>query len=208
MRIAVYGKLRAGKSAVATVIKENLEDCEHFEFGDVVQEVVDLLYPNEKGVKNRELLVGVGQHMRKFDEDVWVNIIKNRIENCEKENVLVAGVRQKNEYDMLKKLGFKFIQVEASETTRVERCLQSGDSFKKEALRDYTEMVLDDFEYDYLILNEKGFKELEISTRNILGDMVLREWQKTALSETFNFSKVKFRPIDPPYGKGIELVED
>ena len=69
-------------------------------------------------------------------------------------------------------------------------------------------MVLDDFEYDYLILNEKGFKELEISTRNILGDMVLREWQKTALSETFNFSKVKFRPIDPPYGKGIELVED
>lgn len=208
MKIALYGKLRAGKSAVATVIKENLEDCEHLEFGDVVQEVVNLLYPNEKGVKNRELLVGVGQHMRKFDEDVWVNIIKNRIENCEKENVLVAGVRQKNEYDMLKKLGFKFIQVEASETTRIERCLQSGDRFNKEALRDYTEMVLDDFEHDYLILNEKGFKELEISTRNILGDMVLREWQKTALSETFNFSKVKFRPIDPPYGKGIELVED
>lgn len=208
MKIALYGKLRAGKSAVATVIKENLEDCEHLEFGDVVQEVVNLLYPNEKGVKNRELLVGVGQHMRKFDEDVWVNIIKNRIENCEKENILVAGVRQKNEYDMLKKLGFKFIQVEASETTRIERCLQSGDRFNKEALRDYTEMVLDDFEHDYLILNEKGFKELEISTRNILGDMVLREWQKTALSETFNFSKVKFRPIDPPYGKGIELVED
>lgn len=208
MKIALYGKLRAGKSAVATVIKENLEDCEHLEFGDVVQEVVNLLYPNEKGVKNRELLVGVGQHMRKFDEDVWVNIIKNRIENCEKENILVAGVRQKNEYDMLKKLGFKFIQVEASETTRIERCLQSGDRFNKEALRDYTEMVLDDFEHDYLILNEKGFKELEISTRNILGDMVLREWQKTALSETFNFSKVKFRSVDPPYGKGIELVED
>ena len=76
MRIAIYGKLRAGKSAVASVINENLIDCAYFEFGDAVQEVLDVLYPKEKGVKNRKLLVGVGQHMREYDEDVWVNVIK------------------------------------------------------------------------------------------------------------------------------------
>lgn len=193
MRIAIYGKLRAGKSAVATIIKEKLVECKHFEFGDAVQEVVDLLYPDQKGIKNRELLVGVGQHMRKYDKDVWVNIIRNKIENCENENILVAGVRQQNEYDMLKELGFKFIQVEASEDTRVERCLESGDNFNKASLNDHTEMVLDSFESDYIIKNERGFKELEIATRNILGDMVLREWQERGLAENFNIGQIKIK---------------
>ena len=207
MRIAIYGKLRAGKSAVATVIKENLIDCAYFEFGDAVQEVLDVLYPKEKGVKNRKLLVGVGQHMREYDEDVWVNVIKHKIESCTNENILVAGVRQQNEYDMLKKLGFKFIQVEACETTRIERCLELGDNFDKDALRNHTEMVLDSFENDYLILNERGFKELEISTRNILADMVLREWQKRGLVENFKVGKVKINGYNIPKIEGFKVSE-
>lgn len=174
MKIAVYGKLRAGKSAVCDYIADKY-DCEILEFSGAVQEVVDIMYPEKKGTKERTLLVNVGQHMRKLDVDVWVNIIKHKIINSKAPNILVAGVRQQNEYDMLKELGFTFIQVEASETTRVERCIQAGDNFSKESLRNSTELVMDEWTPDYLILNEYGFKELEISIENVLAYMKTKE---------------------------------
>ena len=186
MKIAVYGKLRAGKSAVCDYIS-NKYDCEVLEFSGALQEAVDVMYPEKKGTKDRELLVAVGQHMRKFDEDVWVNVIKHRIRNSRASNILVAGVRQQNEYDMLKKLGFTFIQVEASETTRIERCVEAGDRFDRESLRNHTELVMDEWTPDYLILNEYGFKELEISIRNILKDIELKE----KLRESFFKDRLK-----------------
>lgn len=194
MKIAVYGKLRSGKSAVCDYIA-NKYDCEVLEFSGAVQEVVDVIYPEKKGIKNRETLVEVGQHMRKLDKDVWVNVIKNKIENSKAPHILVAGVRQQNEYDMLKKLGFIFIQVEASETTRVERCIEAGDKFDKESLRNHTELVMDEWNPDYLIMNEYGFKELEISIRNILDDIdskALREaFFADGLRDFYERTKVK-----------------
>lgn len=174
MRIAVYGKLRAGKSSICDYIAEKKE-CEVLEFSGAVQKTVDVMYPEKKGVKDRELLVKVGQHMRKLDEDVWVNIIKHRIKNSKTPNILVAGVRQQNEYDMLKELGFTFIQVEACETTRIKRCIEAGDEFDENSLKNPTELVMDEWTPDYLILNEYGFKELEISIRNVLADIEFKE---------------------------------
>lgn len=174
MRIAVYGKLRAGKTEVCKYIAEKYE-CEVFEFSEALQRVVDIIYPQYKNTKNREKLVEVGQHMRKLNEDVWVDIIKHKIQSSKSPNILVAGVRQQNEYDMLKELGFTFIQVEACETTRIERCIEAGDKFDKDSLVNPTELVMDEWTPDYLILNEYGFKELEISIRNVLADIEFRE---------------------------------
>lgn len=182
MKIAVYGKLRAGKTEACNYISQKL-DCDVFEFSKGVQEVIDVIYPETKGTKNRELLVSVGQHLRKLDENVWVNIVKNKILNSEKPNILVAGVRQENEFEMLKELGFTFIQIEASETTRVERCMAQGDSFKLESLRDHTEMVMDNYKPDYLILNEYGFKELEISINNVLSEILGQELKEVVIRE-------------------------
>lgn len=175
MKIALYGKLRSGKTAVCEHIMDKYENVQKIEFSDALQEVVDILYPELKGVKNREVLVGVGQHMRKYDVDVWTNIVKNRVLNSDARHILVSGVRQQNEYEMLKGLGFIFIRVEASENTRIKRCIEAGDSFNKESLRDYTEMIMDEWEADYTILNEYGFKELEISIKNILNDIHAKE---------------------------------
>lgn len=174
MKIAIYGKLRAGKSAVCDYIAEKY-DCEILEFGKAVQDSLDIMYPAKKGIKDRELLVLVGQHMRKLDEDIWVNVIKHKILNSKAPNILVAGVRQQNEYEMLKELGFIFISVNASETTRVKRCIEAGDKFNLESLRNPTELVMDGWDADYSILNEYGFKELEISIVNILNSIHSKE---------------------------------
>ena len=78
MRIAVYGKLRAGKTAVCDYITEKF-DCEILECSGALQEIVDILYPDKKGIKDRELLVTIGQHLRKIDEDIWVNLLEHKI---------------------------------------------------------------------------------------------------------------------------------
>lgn len=174
MKIAIYGKLRAGKSAVCDYISSKYE-CEILEFSTPLQEVIDIIYPNQKGVKNRELLVSVGQHMRELDKDVWVNVIKHKIKNSKSPNILVAGVRQQNEFDMLKEQGFIFIQVEAAENTRVKRCLEAGDKFNKSSLNNPTEKIMDQWNPDYLILNNYGFKELEISIVNVLEDIMIKD---------------------------------
>lgn len=187
MRIAVYGKLRAGKSAVCQYLKDNLEDVEVLEFSGAVQQVVDVVYPQHKGTKQRNLLIDVGQHFREYDTDIWVNVIKHKIMNSNAKNIVVAGVRQKNEYDMLKKLGFKFISVNSAEDIRIQRCRDAGDNFDLKTLNDETELVLDGFEADYEIINNRGFKELEISIRNILGTIYAREKCSIFRGNLFSF---------------------
>lgn len=161
MKFAIYGGLRSGKSAVAECLTEILDDCEVFEFGTPVQKVVDIIYPEYEGVKNRKLLVDVGQHLRKLDEDVWVRLLKRSVENSKAKNIIVVGVRQENEYKMLKDLGFTFIRVFADVSTRIERIKSLGDVFQEESFKDETELIMESFKPDHVLINNGTLKQLE-----------------------------------------------
>lgn len=184
MKIAVYGKIRCGKSTVCDYISSNM-DCEIIEFSDSLQEVVDVIYPEKRGTKDRGTLIGVGQHLRKYDEDIWVNTVKHKVLNSKAPNILVCGVRQQNEYDMLKELGFTFIEVFSTEETRLERCFQSGDSFNPELLKDDTESKMSAFKCNYFILNEGTTEELIEATDQIIESMAQKE-----LKDKFFKSKI------------------
>ena len=127
MKIALVGKLRAGKTEVCKEIFKKLKNSELIEFSKAVQDTVEILYPELKGTKDREKLIEVGQHLRKLDTEIWVNIVKYKINNSNADNIIVAGVRQQNEYEMLKKLGFTFIKVVADEETRIKRCIDCNN---------------------------------------------------------------------------------
>lgn len=170
MKLAIYGKLRAGKSEVAEAIKREF-DTEVIEFSKALRDVCDILYPTTRNYKDRDLLVKIGQHMREMDKDIWVNIVKEKIENSDAEHIIVASVRQKNEYDMLKKLGFKFINVEAYEHIRKQRCIDAGDKFSEESFNSYLETDMDAFDYDYMVVNNKDFKSLNMAIKNLLVDL-------------------------------------
>ena len=59
--------------------------------------------------KNRKLLQEIGTNMRQIDPDVWANYI---IKKCNYyEYVVIDDLRYKNEYDILKKNGFKIIKL-------------------------------------------------------------------------------------------------
>ena len=73
MKIAVYGKLRAGKTAVCDYIKSNSPNWEILDFGDDLKELlgVDFDYSNLKGISlearqklNQFRPVSIGQASR------------------------------------------------------------------------------------------------------------------------------------------------
>lgn len=172
MKIAIYGKLRSGKTEVAKYISERL-DCDVFDFADSLKECLALAYPESVyQPKNRDLLIKFGQHLRALDVDIWVNTVRFKIRNSNKEHIIVTGTRQQNEYEMLKEQGFTFIKVVADENIRVERCLAEGDKFTTSNLNNTTEIDLDNYEYDYLITNERGIDELHAAIREILVDIL------------------------------------
>lgn len=177
MKIAIYGKLRSGKTEATDILKKNLE-CEVLEFSKALNDVVNIMYPHNRLQKDRELLVSVGQHLRMLDENIWVNIVKNKIEETNKPNIIVAGVRQQNEYDMLKEKGFKFIKIESEVETRLERCLNNNDTFDKESFNSDLECTLDDFEYDYLVENNATLSVFEEDLKFVIRDILEEDFIK------------------------------
>lgn len=181
MKIAIYGKIRSGKTVACEHLKDRL-NCEVIEFSGALQEALDIMYPQHKGTKNRELLISVGQHMRKLDEDVWTNVVKHKINNSKRENILVAGTRQQNEYQMLRKEGFKFIKITADEDIRIERCKNLNDTFDVSTMHNETEKILDSFRIDYEVVNNGNIEEFKKSLDNVL-DQIYQDEMNRKLSD-------------------------
>lgn len=177
MRIAVFGKIRSGKSQVGNYIKDYIMNekkqwCEIYEFSEAVQSCIEILYPGLKGIKDREKLISIGQHMRKLDKDIWVNIVKLKILNSSSDNILVVGVRQENEFKMLEDLGFTFIKVEANENIRIIRSKLVGDKNTTKLMNNETELLIDNYKEDHLISNEKDLSTLKEKTYELIGEMM------------------------------------
>lgn len=183
MKVAVYGKFRSGKSEVCSIISNSIE-CDLFDFGDALKECVAIVYPKSVNKpKDRGRLIKFGQHLRKLDENIWVNIVEHKILNTKSRNILVTGVRQQNEYEMLKDQGFIFIRVDANEDIRIERCIANGDYFNKEYMYNSTETELEQFVPDYIVKNENDLKELEFNIKNILSEIISNQLEKDILKE-------------------------
>lgn len=178
MKIALFGKFRAGKGTVIEALMDKFEErgytTEHIEFGDPVKVVVETVYPWLKGIKHRESYVDVGQHLRKLNTDIWVDCIRYKIQNSKADIVFVGGVRQANEYEMLKNLGFTFVEVIADEEIRVKRCIEAGDKFERESLGDDTEMIMETFDSDYVVYNNNTKKEVEDKALDIVKNMIFK----------------------------------
>lgn len=180
-RIAVIGKARSGKTTSINIIKEYYEKQ-----GKIVgcYDVSQALYPITKTLfpdciidgenKDREKLQLVGQTIRQYDQNFWINAMDKYIMNDIKINgykdvILISGVRQFNEYCYLIKNGFKTIKIEALESIRKERAQNNNDKNILETFEHETEKQIDYFCTDFEVRNNGGEEFLKTSIENILG---------------------------------------
>jgi dephospho-CoA kinase len=117
MKLAIIGKMCSGKSYISDyLIKEY--NFKRYSFGEPVKRYSKEIF-NYKG-KNRNIMINFGQKMREINPDVWINYLVNKLPKHDK-SCVVDDVRFINEYERLKKLGFKFIRLEIELNFQIER---------------------------------------------------------------------------------------
>lgn len=156
MRVALTGRMRSGKDEAARhlVIRHGFQ---RLAFGDGIREVCRLVFPEfmASSSKPRALLQGVGQDLRRYDQDVWVKHVLRQLQALSPDaNVVVTDLRQPNEWQALKGAGFKIIRISASEFNRRRRCRKSGDDFGDREFCHETEASVDRLSVDYEVFND------------------------------------------------------
>lgn len=120
-KIALLGRSGAGKDTFADFLVEERNFTKIF-FAEPLYLIANEVFGMTK--KNRELLQDIGIALRGVDEEVLVNNLRKRVEEAEKEgieNIIITDVRQKNEFNALKEMGFVFIYIDANLDKRMER---------------------------------------------------------------------------------------
>ena len=117
MKIAIIGKICSGKTTTADILIGLNNDFQKLSFAGKVKSIAVDLFDMEK--KDRKLLQQIGTYMREIDPDVWANYV---VKQSKKYNyVVIDDLRYKNEYDLLKKNGFKIIKLVISKELQLTR---------------------------------------------------------------------------------------
>lgn len=120
-KIALLGRSGAGKDTFADFLVEERNFRKLF-FAEPLYSIANEVFGMTR--KNRELLQDIGIALRGVDEEVLVNNLRKRVEEAEKdgvENIIITDVRQENEFNALKDMGFVFIYIDADLDKRMER---------------------------------------------------------------------------------------
>ncbi len=184
VKIALTARARAGKDTVAAHLTQQYGFV-RLAFGDGIRKVCRDLFPDlfANDRKPRALLQGVGQAMRAFDPDVWVNACLRKANEpiafraidqpyLPPERIIVTDLRQPNEYARLRAEGFVIIRVTCDEPIRRQRMLDAGDTFDDRDLTHETELHSDGFAVDYEIENNGSLAELHAKADAVMAEII------------------------------------
>jgi dephospho-CoA kinase len=180
VKIALTGKLRAGKDEVAQYLYIR-HGFNRVAFGDALKRHAHEVFPwIPQSSKPRALFQAFGQLMREIDPDVWVKhaerAVKGAIDfrvntGAERVGIVLTDVRQANEVAWCRENGFTLIRVTAPDEVRIARAIEAGDSFVENDLVHSTELAIDGFEVDYEIVNDGSVDDLKAQVDAIVADI-------------------------------------
>ena len=159
--IMVAGAAGAGKDTFYELAKKHYS-CVRLAFADELKEIayLDFKWDGEKDVKGRQLLIDIGTIGRKYDKDMWVNIVLDRIlledefqdalnwVNEEIDFIIVTDFRYQNEYDVMRRC----LTNDQLITVKIRRPFMVS-MLTPEQKQDESETGLVNFKFDYNIPN-------------------------------------------------------
>ncbi|GAB6135883.1 AAA family ATPase [Thermococcus prieurii] len=188
MIIGVVGKIAAGKTTIAKFFEEKgfcRVSCSEPLIDLLTHNVSDYSWIPElpgKAEPTREKLIEFGKYLKdKYGGDVLIRLAVDKKRNCK--NIVIDGVRSREEIEAIKRLGGKVIYVEAKPETRFERLMRRKAEKDREikTFEDFKEM--DDAEEriyhtselkglaDYVIVNEGTLEELREKVERIIEEL-------------------------------------
>lgn len=165
LKIAITGKMRAGKDTFAECLKEHQYFYE-MKFSNGITDIIKAYFPDAfKQGKPRQHYQTIGQSFRQLNPDIWVQKLNEELRQVESllmpQNLLVTDLRQQNEHEYLKEQGFIVVKVVADQLLRLQRIEAEADLFNEATLHHETEFNVDDIVADYTISNSGSLQELQ-----------------------------------------------
>jgi hypothetical protein len=165
MRLAFMGLMRSGKDTSLDYVKGKIGG-KSLRFADPIYDIQKAVYQivglPEKKDRTLLQLIGTQWGRRTIDENIWVNVVVDRIKKEDpKTNLFLADARFSNEERALRELGFKFIMLKAPEATLVERGASNLTHESEWFAANYTGA-------DYTILNNGTLEDLHTELDKVL----------------------------------------
>lgn len=185
--ILISGKARHGKTTVADMMKEALEESGYkvliANYGDAVKDVCKHYFgwDGKKSEYGRYIMQHVGTDIvRKQDETYWARFVRDMVKffDGEWDYVIVADCRFPNELDVWQGTNLN--------TTHVRVVRTNFESpLTKEQQNHPSETALDYVNPDYLVMNDKDLATLQKRVYGVLAEIehghqiTMEEWMAT-----------------------------
>lgn len=122
MKIAICGRMAAGKTTLANLIINGVnDDVVKLSMAGQVKAIAHELFKMED--KDRPLLQKIGMKMREIRHDVWLDYVIAEAEEYDNPQIIriIDDVRFINEATKLKENGWKIVRISIDENTQLER---------------------------------------------------------------------------------------
>lgn len=129
-KVAIIGQQCAGKTSVANIIEDMHGSAKVVKFAQPIYDTLEVFGQ----AKHRAFMQGLGDLAKdNFGRDVYAEIFKRNVEKLTEEDdyeiLICDDCRYDFEFETAKKLGFKFIFVEAEVACRRQRARDNGYEF-------------------------------------------------------------------------------
>ncbi len=170
--IFLSGKMGTGKDTLANIL-QNKHGFKVYHFSDKLKDILRQAgWDGEKDEKGRRLLQDVGNALRRYNPDTWVNITFNKmltdVGEEHYDRICIADWRYKNEYYVFKDKCSQLWPNTKYLTVRIIRNSCYASEYNQALLEDISETDLDDFDFDMIIYNTDSIKQLEKEACNII----------------------------------------
>ena len=181
--ILISGKARSGKDTLARVLKDYLKeqgkDVLITHYADSLKYICEIVFKwdGKKDEKGRQLLIDIGESVRKYNQNYWVDCLKSAIKGVERDSpslssnsvYIVADCRYENEIMEMKEFSPLVIRVE-----REHQLFRNGLTLQQSLSKSETE--LDSFSsFDITVHNDfKTVEEYKKYVQEVLAKEVLK----------------------------------
>jgi len=163
VNIGICGKAGTGKTAVADHLV-NKYGYKRYSIADEVKRIAVRLFVMKE--KDRKLLQDIGFKMREIRPSVWIDFLINQIRG--KDKIVVDDIRYPNEYEALKKEGFKIIKVVADREICIKRLTGRDGTAAIERLDDESETAMDNVEIENVLDGNLPLEEMLVQLDELL----------------------------------------
>lgn len=166
MNIGICGKAGTGKTVVADHLVKRY-GYKRYAIADEVKRIAVRLFKMEK--KDRKLLQDIGFKMREIRPTIWIDFLVDQIKG--KDRIVVDDIRYPNEYEALKREGFKIIRVAADREICIKRLSKRDGTAAVERLDDESETAMDEVKIENILDGNLSLEEMLTQLDELLASL-------------------------------------